>query len=331
MHHHPILPQKSSSLPDASGRDRVLPSHPLVYHEPVLLHEVLQALRGCISVLDCTLGGGGHSEALLGAGSEVTGLDRDPSAIAAAAARLGSYARDGRFSAVSGDFTRLEEIAVLASARFDGILADLGVSSRQVDEAERGFSFRPGVALDMRMSGVGETAADYLNGAAENVLAEAFRSYGDEPRASRLAREVVRRRANRPFRTSDDLVGAIRGALGPRSGPSDFARLFQAVRIAVNDELAGLERALPELRERLTQGGVLAMIAYHSGEDRLVKHAMRDWSTVCRCPPRQLRCDCGGVALGTLVTRKAIVPGADELSRNPRSRSARLRVWRRAA
>ena len=147
----------------------------------------------------------------------------------------------------------------------------------------------------------------------------------------RLAREIVRRRGTRPFVTSDDLVGAIRGALGPRTGPSDFARLFQAVRIAVNDEIGGLERALDRLRERLEQGGVFAVIAYHSGEDRVVKNAFRDWSAECICPPRQPKCTCRGHALGALLSRKPITASPEEASRNPRARSARLRAWRSAA
>jgi 16S rRNA (cytosine1402-N4)-methyltransferase len=133
------------------------------------------------------------------------------------------------------------------------------------------------------------------------------------------------------MRVSDDLVDAIRGAFGARTGPSDFARLFQAVRIAVNDELAGLERALPLLRDRLEPGGVLAVIAYHSGEDRLVKHTMREWSKSCVCPPQQLQCTCRGRALGELLTKRAVVASQRETASNPRSRSARLRAWRSAA
>jgi 16S rRNA (cytosine1402-N4)-methyltransferase len=147
----------------------------------------------------------------------------------------------------------------------------------------------------------------------------------------RLAREIVRRRGNQPFATSDDLVGAIRGALGPRTGPGDFARLFQAVRIAVNDEIGGLERALDRLRERLHPGGVFVVIAYHSGEDRVVKNAFRDWSAECICPPRQPVCTCRGHALGSLVTKKPVTAGPEEADRNPRARSARLRAWRSAA
>jgi 16S rRNA (cytosine1402-N4)-methyltransferase len=168
-----------------------------------------------------------------------------------------------------------------------------------------------------------------LNDEDETTLAAVFRDYGDEPKAGRLAREVVRRRMNKAFATSDDLVGAIRAVLGARSGSAEFARLFQAVRIAVNDELPGLSRALPMLRDRLTPGGRLVVIAYHSGEDRLVKHAFREWSTDCICPPKHPVCTCRGVALGETPTRRAVTASAEEITRNPRARSARLRAWDR--
>lgn len=296
-----------------------------------MVREVLAALRGARTVLDCTLGGGGHSLALVQDGATVTGIDRDADAIDSAGARLARFAASGRFRAVKGDFTRLGEIAELRDVRFDGILADLGVSSFQIDDDARGFSFRPGVALDMRMSGAGESAADILNGATASHLEELFREYGDEPRARRLAGEIVRRRANRPFAIADDLVGAIRGAFGASAGPGEFARLFQAVRIAVNDELAGLRRALPILRDGLNPGGTMAIMSYHSGEDRIVKHAMRDWSVACTCPPRQPLCTCGGVAAGALVARKSVQAAPDEIAHNTRARSARLRCWRKAA
>jgi 16S rRNA (cytosine1402-N4)-methyltransferase len=178
-------------------------------------------------------------------------------------------------------------------------------------------------------SSVDATAAELLNTASERELHRIFREYGDEPRAGRLAREVVRRRGTRPLATSDDLVGAIRGALGPRTGPGDFARIFQGVRIAVNDELAGLERALPSLLGFLLPGGVMAVIAYHSGEDRLVKHAFREWSAACVCPPKQMVCTCRGRALGDLLTRRAIKPTDEEIERNPRARSAHLRAFKK--
>jgi 16S rRNA (cytosine1402-N4)-methyltransferase len=302
------------------------------YHAPVLVAEVTSTLRECRSVLDCTLGGGGHSLALLESGvGSVTALDRDPEAIAAARARLASFESRGRFRAILGNYALLDGIPELREATFDGILIDLGVSSHQIDDPTRGFSFREGAPLDMRMGADAvETAADVLNDRDERELIWIFKEYADEPRAVRLAREVARRRATHPFATSDDLVNAIRGALGPRAGPADFARIFQGVRIAVNDELEGLDRALPRLRDRLAPGGALAVIAYHSGEDRRVKLALREWSADCVCPPRQPVCTCRGHRLGSLVSRKAIAPTADELARNPRSRSAKLRVWRKA-
>lgn len=300
------------------------------YHAPVMAHEVVSLLGQARHVLDGTLGGGGHAAALLQAGATVTAVDRDPDAIAAARERLASSVRDGRLRLVLGNYARLDESAA-GGERYDGVLLDLGISSHQIDDRARGFSFRPGAPLDMRMGpDAAADAAAFLNTSDEGELAWVFREYGDEPRAIRLAREVVKRRATRPFATSDDLVGAIRAVLGPRSGPADFARLFQAVRIAVNEELGGLERALPALRDRLAPGGVFAVIAYHSGEDRIVKHAFRDWSTACTCPPRQPVCTCGGRALGTLVTKRAVQAAPAELDVNPRSRSARLRAWRAA-
>jgi 16S rRNA (cytosine1402-N4)-methyltransferase len=301
------------------------------YHAPVLVDEVAALFKGAQSVLDGTLGGGGHSLALLDEGANVTAIDRDPEAIAAARQRLAAYEAAGRFRTLLGNYANLDEIAALDGVLFDGILLDLGVSSHQLDDPARGFSFREGVPLDMRMgTDAARDAATLLATADEVELASIFREYADERRAMRLAREIVRRRGNRAFATSDDLVGAIRGALGPRTGPGDFARLFQAVRIAVNDEIGGLERALDSLRERLRPGGTLAVIAYHSGEDRVVKHAFRDWSADCICPPRQPMCTCRGKALGTLVSRRPVTASEAEAARNPRSRSARLRAWRSA-
>lgn len=307
-----------------------LGAHDSDWHAPVLVAEVCAALAGCELVLDGTLGGGGHSEALLERGHRLIGLDRDASALAIARARLARFEADGRFRAVQGNHDAIDEVTELDGECFDGILLDLGVSSRQLDDDARGFSFRPGVALDMRMDrNEGMTAADWLNRSDEAELARVFKEAGDEPKARRLAREILHRRERQPFATSDGLVGAIRAVLGPRSGPADFARIFQAVRIAVNDELGGLSRGLVALRDRLSPGGVLAVIAYHSGEDRVVKHLFREWSTACTCPPKQPVCTCGGVAFGATLTRKPILAGEAEQAANPRSRSAHLRVWRR--
>jgi 16S rRNA (cytosine1402-N4)-methyltransferase len=302
------------------------------YHAPVLASDVTELLHHSNRVLDCTLGGGGHSLALLEAGVEsVVAVDRDPQALAAASERLAQFGELGRFSAIQSNFAAIDNNPALEGIRFDGILLDLGISSHQIDESDRGFTFRPRAPLDMRMgTDAPMDAAAVLNTEDEQTLTSIFRNFGDEPRAGRLAREIVRRRANVPFATSDDLVGAIRAVLGPRSGPGEFARLFQAIRIAVNDEIPALERALPALRDRLTPGGTLVVIAYHSGEDRIVKNAFRDWSAACICPPKQPVCTCRGRPLGTTITRRAIPASADEIARNPRARSARLRAWRSA-
>ncbi len=300
------------------------------YHAPVLAAETLALVAGARCVLDGTLGGGGHSLALLEAGVErVIGVDRDPAALAVASARLQHFG--DRFVAVEGNYAYPERISAIEGIVFDAIVLDLGVSSRQLDDEARGFSFRAGARLDMRMGNDAEwDAATLLTDEREDELARIFREYGDEPKAGRLAREVARRRETRAFATSDDLVNAIRGALGARSDAGDFARIFQAVRIAVNNELRDLARALPALRDRLAPGGSFAVIAYHSGEDRIVKNAFRDWSTDCICPPKHPICTCRGRALGALLTRKAIVAGSDETRRNGRARSARLRGFRHA-
>jgi 16S rRNA (cytosine1402-N4)-methyltransferase len=297
-----------------------------------MVEEVVALLAGADQILDCTLGGGGHSEALLASGSSVVAIDRDEAAITEARKRLASYEASGRFLAIRGNFGEVDRIQELSGRRFDAILVDLGVSSHQIDADDRGFSFRPGALLDMRMDRRSNTtAAELLNTLDEAELSHIFREYGDEPRANRLARQIVHRRDRKPMHVSDDLVDAIRGAFGARMGPGDFARLFQAVRIAVNDELTLLENALPLLRDKLKPGGRLAVIAYHSGEDRLVKHTMREWSSSCICPPRQLQCTCRGKSLGELITKRATTASPRETALNPRSRSARLRAWQSAA
>ncbi len=304
-----------------------------VYHAPALVTEVTSYLRGANCVLDGTLGGGGHSLALLEGGiHEVIGVDRDPDAIAAARERLRDFAATDRFTAVQSNFADAAELEPIRSKPIDGVLLDLGISSHQIDEEARGFSFRPGASLDMRMGDDADvmTAADFLNTSDRDSLADAFHSYGDERHARSLAAEIIRRRETRPMSTSDDLVGAIRAVLGPRSGAPDFARHFQAIRIAVNDELSILERALPLLRELLLPGGTFVVIAYHSGEDRIVKNAFRDWSAACICPPGHPICTCRGHALGTTLTKRPVVPSESEMATNPRARSARLRAWRKA-
>ena len=290
----------------------------------MLLQAVLTAAAGAKRAVDGTLGDGGHAAVLLEAGATVLAIDRDPDAIRTARERLGN-----RFiEFLEASFFSDQALAAIHAFRPDFILLDLGVSSRQLDQEPRGFTFRPGAPLDMRMEAAGPTAADLLNAASADQLREWLCHYGDERRATRLATEIVRRRERAPFAVSDDFVNAIRAVLGPRSGPDDFARLFQALRIAVNDELAGLEAALPQLRDALEPDGTLAVISYHSGEDRLVKHGFREWSRACICPSAQPVCTCRGRPLGRVEPRGGIVPTADEIRNNPRARSARLRLFR---
>ena len=278
--------------------------------------------------MDATAGFGGHLRVLLDAGvCRAFALDRDPRAVR----HLQETFPDDAVSVVRGRFADPDVLERIARFCPDFILLDLGVSSPQLDEDRRGFTFRANAPLDMRMDTVGPSAADLLNGLSQSELQELFATHADERRASRLAREIVRRRETRPFETSDDFVNAIRAVLGPRSGPPDFARLFQAIRIEVNGELDQLETALPALRDALQPGGDIAVIAYHSGEDRLVKHAFRSWSRSCVCPPDLPVCSCRGTALGEVRTRKPLRPDPVEAGENVRARSARLRVFRRAA
>lgn len=327
-------PKAGSSPGPVEGESgRSVPAPGGAYHEPALLREVLAYLepsRGGV-YFDGTVGGGGHAEAILAAGpaARVVGADRDPEALAVAARRLERF----------GERVRLEranyaDAAEAVTEPLAGALLDLGISSHQIDESERGFSFRPGVPLDMRMAGASAsepTAADLLNELGEAELEQIFREYGEERRARRLAREIVRRRVEKRFEMSDDLVAAIEAVLGPRASAQDRARIFQALRIAVNRELEALDRALPVLRERLEDQGVLVVLSYHSLEDRRVKNAFREWGRSCICPPELPVCRCRGRALGEVLTRKVVRPDEAEVARNPRSRSARLRAFRKAA
>jgi 16S rRNA (cytosine1402-N4)-methyltransferase len=295
-----------------------------VYHEPVLAEAVRAWARGARRAVDATVGGGGHAELLREAGAEVLAIDRDADALASARTRLGEVG----VRYLEAPFGSAQALAAIAEFRPDRTLLDLGVSSAQLDRADRGFTFRPGAPLDMRMTaGAGPTAADLLNTWTLERLAASFADYGDEPRARALARCILRRRLRASFHVSDDFVNAIREVHGPRAGPAVFARLFQALRIAVNDELGELERALPALRDALVPGGQLGVITYHSGEDRIVKHAFREWGRACVCPPAQPVCTCRGRPLGASPAPRGIRPDAAEIAANPRARSARLRTF----
>jgi 16S rRNA (cytosine1402-N4)-methyltransferase len=305
------------------------------YHAPVMVEEVMAVLRperGGV-FLDGTLGGGGHAQALLERGPEarLIGVDRDPDALAEAGRRLQPFA--GRVRLVQSPFAGAVQAAGVEAGSLNGVLLDLGISSHQIDEAGRGFTFREGAPLDMRMgqASAGEaSAAELLNQWDEAELAQVFWRYGEEKRSRKLARIIAEMRQQAPFERSEQLVEAISRALGPRADAGDRARIFQALRIAVNGEIEQLQDALERFREALAPGGVFAVLSYHSLEDRLVKNAFRDWSRACTCPPGFPVCVCGGVAKGESLTRKAVNAGAAEVAANVRARSAHLRAWRKA-
>ncbi|HUP50927.1 MAG TPA: 16S rRNA (cytosine(1402)-N(4))-methyltransferase RsmH [Longimicrobiales bacterium] len=304
------------------------------YHDPVLAKDVVSFLSpsGEGLYLDGTVGGGGHARLILEVcgGCRVLAVDRDPEALEHARATLADFA--GRVHFLRARFDDATDDAEVRDVGLDGALLDLGVSSRQLEADERGFTFRRGVALDMRMdpSG-GPDARSFLAEASEERLAQVFRDFGEEPRARRLAREIVKRRSTQALETSDDLVAALSVTLGRSPSARDKARIFQAVRIAVNEELEALERGLPAIREAMNEGAVIVVISYHSLEDRVVKNAFREWSRACVCPPELPMCTCRGRPLGETLTRRPVRPAAAEVAQNPRARSARLRAWRRAA
>jgi 16S rRNA (cytosine1402-N4)-methyltransferase len=301
------------------------------YHAPVMVAEVLEYLRPERGGLffDGTLGGGGHTEAILSRAeaARVIAVDQDEEALAVAGRRLSRFGN--RVELVRANFASAAEEDDRPLA---GALLDLGISSHQIDVIERGFSFRSGAPLDMRMStATRRTAADLLNELPEKELADVFYHFGEERRSRPLARMIVHERKTHLFATSDDLNALLDRFYGPRITVQDRARMYQALRIAVNEELDVLERALDALRERLAGEGVLVVLAYHSLEDRIVKDAFREWSRACICPPELPVCRCRGVALGGLLTRKPVMASEAEVERNSRARSARLRAWRKAA
>jgi len=299
-------------------------------HESVLAREIVEALRpepGKL-LLDGTLGGGGHSLLLLERGASVIGIDKDPRALAAAKARLARFGE--AFRAVRADFRDAKNVLdALGLAAVDGALVDLGVSSPQLDEAERGFSFsRPG-PLDMRMAEEGEPLRELLRRIDERELARILKEYGEEPFARPIARAVKRAvDAGEPLDTAR-LAELVSGAIPRKAWPRRIhpaTRTFQALRIAVNDELGALAAWLEALPSVLGPGGRAAAISFHSLEDRMVKEKFRALTQGCTCPPDLPICACGAKASFAPVTRKPIVAGDAEVAANPRARSAKLRV-----
>lgn len=300
-------------------------------HVPVLYEEVLANLlpegRTVERAIDGTLGAGGHSRALLEGGvSELLGLDVDPVALEIARETLAPFGE--RIHIVHASYREMaDETAKLGWDGVDAILLDLGVSSMQLDMPERGFAFRHEGPLDMRFdpASLQPTAADLVNTLDEDELADIFYQYGEEHESRRLARVVVR---ERPYSTTQELAAAIERAKPRRHSDKihPATRVFQALRIAVNDELATVEETLPVAIDLLRPGGRLAVISFHSLEDRILKEAFRLASTDCICPPKTPICVCGHKASVRLVNRKPIIATEEEAARNPRSRSAKLRV-----
>lgn len=306
-------------------------------HIPVLLPEVLELLnpaRGGVFV-DGTLGGGGHAEAvlsLLPESGRLIGIDRDWEAVAAAEARLSRFG--AQFRAVHGNFFEMK--ALLSSVgveKADGILLDLGVSSHQLDTAERGFSYHNDAPLDMRMDKTAQLSAyDVVNGYTFEALCRILRDYGEERFAAKIAGRIVTYRQTSAVKTTRELADIVRGAIPAkfRNEPQHPARrTFQAVRIEVNGELAGLRAAVDGAHDLLQAGGILCIITFHSLEDRIVKQAFRSYEHPCTCPPSAPVCICGKQPTARVLTKKPIVSGPEELAANSRASSAKLRAIQR--
>ena len=303
-------------------------------HEPVMLPEVLEWIRPIAGGVYCdgTLGGGGHSGAILqaaGPDAVLYGIDRDETAIAAATERLQQYPG---FHAIHGNFHDARRLLEEAGApKLDGVLLDLGVSSPQLDTPERGFSYHEDAPLDMRMDrSQGRTAAELLNTAEEAELAGIIRDFGEEKWAARIAKMICEHRAGKPMETTFDLVSAVDAAIPKavrrKEDGHPARRTFQAIRIAVNDELTPLDQAVCELVDCLKPGGRICIITFHSLEDRLVKRCFQRLQNPCICPPKAPVCTCGRKPVVRILAGGAIKPSGEETGRNPRARSAKLRV-----
>ena len=305
------------------------------HHVPIMVREVTELLepdRGGVFV-DGTLGGGGHSEAILKLLPEtgrLIGIDRDETALAAASARLAPF-RD-RFTAIHGNFFHMKPLLLQKGiAAADGILLDLGVSSYQLDEPSRGFSYKAEAPLDMRMDQTAAlTAADVVNGYPEKELVRIFRDYGEERFSPLIARRIAERRAQAPIKTTTELADLIAGAI-----PSKFRhkeqqhparRCFQAIRIEVNGELQGLREAIDQCIDLLSPGGRIVVLTFHSLEDRIVKTAFKTAENPCVCPPRSPQCVCGRTPYGKILTKHPLTACEAEQQQNSRSACCKLRA-----
>lgn len=310
-------------------------------HEPVMLREVLTALQlesGSV-VCDCTLGGAGHSVEMaraIGEDGLLIGIDQDDMALSAATERLDREAPGTPHKLLKGNFGDLDELLCRAEVPgVDGILFDLGVSSPQLDIPGRGFSYHEDAPLDMRMDPGNNplNAAQVINTYNAADLTRILSIYGEEKFAPQIAREIVRRRETRPIETTGELVEAIKAAIPAaarrRAGHHPARKSFQAIRIEVNHELEVLERGLEAAVRWLNPEGRICVISYHSLEDRIVKRLFQELSQGCTCPPEIPVCVCGNVPILKVITRKPLVASAEEVERNPRARSAKIRVAER--
>lgn len=301
------------------------------YHIPVLLEQTIELLvhdrDG--NYMDGTLGGGGHSKKILETLSDkgfLLGVDRDQAAIDHASELLGGYSNFKTANISFGRVNELEDISF--GLRFDGILLDLGVSSKQIDDAERGFSYSSDGELDMRMDREDMTSAfEIVNSYSEKELAEIFFKYGEENRSRTIAQRIIERREREQIKTTSELADIISTVVSGKYRVKTLSRIFQALRIEVNNELKELEQILNFSLEVLNPKGRVAVISYHSLEDRIVKQFITENSTGCKCPPNFPKCVCGNKPVIVPVTKKPVVPGEEEIRENPRSRSAKLRVY----
>ncbi len=300
-------------------------------HQSVLLSEIVEFLRPSRddgTLVDATIGLGGHAEALLTRYPSIRllGIDRDPAALTASAARLEKFG--DRVTLAQGRHETL--IDILKKQKIEsvsGLLADLGVSSMQLDDASRGFSFRYDAPLDMRMGPESTTAAELVNTLGERELATILREYGEEPMARGIARAIVNARAEGPIETTARLAEIVRSVKKPRFREIDPSTLtFQALRIAANEELVGLDKFVDDAVSVLERGARIAIIAFHSLEDRIVKRALRRLEGECTCPPNLPVCGCGAKEVVKILTSRPVTASEEEIDRNPRSRSAKLRV-----
>lgn len=305
-------------------------------HQPVLVNELINHLniQSHGIYVDCTLGGGGHSLAILRTNPDIQiiGIDQDPDALVAAKDTLAKYSSQICF--VHNNFRNLDEVLTqLGMLKIDGIIMDLGVSSPQLDHKERGFSYRYDARLDMRMNpNDPRTAYDLVNSLSVHKLTEVIKKYGEERWAARIASFIVQKRKQKPITTTQELVSIIKAAIPKKArlnGPHPAKRTFQALRIAVNDELAALREALEKAIKFLRPGGRICVITFHSLEDRIVKNTFRESNRSCTCPPDFPVCVCGQKRMVKIINKKPILADKSEVNANPRARSAKLRVCER--